>query len=82
MMSKAIMPVSATSLILCGQDSGRILKLDPDGKYLIFVNADLVNIEELCKSESLPPETTVYACYLKNTETLDDVVRVMQQANV
>jgi hypothetical protein len=54
-------------------------KTDPNSKYVVFVNANKVDIESFCRqNQALPPGTIVYPVAIQYGDTMDDVIRIYE----
>lgn len=69
----------ATPLVVKGKDVGRVIKLDPEAKYVVFLNVDLIDYEEFASTcDTLPPNTPIYPVLARRGRTLDDAIRIFK----
>jgi hypothetical protein len=79
---KALITVPAITLG-GGSKMGVAYPLNPDKKYVVFLNMDAVDIGEFCRPmenaiEALPAGTRVHAVRLASDQTMDDVCRIYE----
>lgn len=74
---KAILPVAAVPVLVKGQEVGKAFKVEPDAKYVVFLNADKVDVQAFAEHErALPGGTVIHSVYLNSGDTMDEVVRI------
>lgn len=77
---KAIPAVAATPLIIKGKEVGKSMELSPDHAYIIFLNGDMIDIEEWCSLDHGPclSGTPVYAVFPNESHSMDDLIRIFE----
>jgi len=77
---KAIIPVAGIPLLVRGQDVGRAFKVEPNAKYVVFLNADKIDPRDFADNATgLPPGTAVHAVFLNPNnpnDTMDSLIRI------
>jgi hypothetical protein len=74
---KALPALVGVPLVVKGEDVGRAFKIEPDAKYVVFVNVWLVDLREFCEhNEAIPPGTVVHAVQPNGDQSMDDVIRI------
>jgi hypothetical protein len=77
---KAIVPLIGAPVLVKGEEVGKAFKIEPDGKYLVFVNSSMFDhstIEEICNTAPLPAGTPVYPIFPYN-EGMDEAIRIFK----
>ena len=73
---KSLAPVACAPLLVKGKDVGRVLKIEPDSKYVVFVNPALIDLESFClDNTAFPDGTTVHAVY---GDDIDKAIRIFK----
>ena len=72
---KSIVPLALTPMVVQGKEVGKVVKVDPQAKYLVFLSDRCgLDIEAFCRMESpLPIGTPVY---MVRGEEIDDAIRI------
>jgi hypothetical protein len=73
------------AMVIAGKDGKRVGMqyeiIKPDKKYkryVVFVNATMVDIEDFCRETSLPPGTLIHPVYPSSDESMDDCIRIFE----
>jgi hypothetical protein len=62
-----------------GDEVGRAFKVDPNCKYIVFVNENKVDMGSFCREDrSLLPNTVIYGVHMSRDDTMDDVIRIYE----
>ena len=63
-----------------GMPVGKIFKLEPSAKYVVFVDSKMINADDFSKRiTALPPGTVVLPIAVPIGKTIDDAVRIYTQ---
>jgi hypothetical protein len=74
---KALPALIAAPVVIGGKEVGKSFKVEDDGKYVVFVNAALVDVFEFASMEGigLPVGTPIYAVN-PGPQGMDEVIRI------
>lgn len=80
---KPLAAIVATPLLIKGEVVGRAIPIDSNKRYIVFVNADLIDASDLCESMSGPQcpftqPTAVYPVLVPRDMSLDDAIRIYE----
>lgn len=86
---KALVPMAAVPLLIKGEAVGSVIKIDPNSKYIVFINEECgLDPEKFCEWETgLPSGTAVWMVRptpVKDSEgnilsrTLDETIRIFK----
>ena len=72
---KALPALIGTPLMVKGQEVGKAFKIEPDAKYVVFINAGLIDPNDFCEQATgLPEGTAVHS--VVPSDGMDEVIRI------
>lgn len=80
---KSVAPIAATMmapLMVRGKEVGKSIAVNPEAKYLVFVNSHMIDAQAIADDPHcpLPAGTPLYPVYVSSHETLEDAIRIFQ----
>jgi|HubBroStandDraft_2_1064218.scaffolds.fasta_scaffold00006_22 hypothetical protein len=77
------------AMVIAGKDGNPVgvkYETTPDKRYVVFLNARMVDVTDFCAppSEScpaahtLPPGTVVHCVYVSKDESMDEIIRIYE----
>ena len=62
-----------------GNPVGLMHEIKPDKKYVVFVNAAVVVVDEFClNNEAIPAGTVIHPVYIYNSDSMDEIIRIYE----
>ena len=74
---KALPALVGVPVMMEGKEVGKAFKIEPNARYVVFLNEQLCDVHDFCETcTSLPTGTAVHAVYPNSAQTMDDIVRI------
>lgn len=74
---KSIASLAAAPVLVKGKEVGKQFAIDPQAKYMVFVDMDMIAPQDLANYETaLPPGTVIHGVLVQRGKTVDDAIRI------
>ena len=72
---KSLAPLAMIPVAFKGKEVGKAILIDPNRKYIVFLDREMVDLESFCRYESaLPAGTPVHSVYVPRDKTIDEAI--------
>lgn len=76
---KSLASLVAAPVLVKGQEVGKQFALDPQAKYVVFADMDMVDCHELaCAPSAIPVGTVIFPVLVPRGKTLDQAIRIYE----
>jgi hypothetical protein len=80
---KLLQALTAIPVMLAGKQVGVAYETKPDKRYVVFINAHMVEVDSFCQGQddpipALPEGTRIHAVLPNSYQEMDDICRIYE----
>ena len=79
---KSLVPLAMIPVALDGKEVAKAIPLDPNAKYIVFIDPAMIDLDSFCRHQyALPAGTVVYPVNVPSDKTIDEAIRIYKVDN-